>query len=122
MVVVEGVAVDFRTHELAEEIALGPAPAVGDDRLEVGGHRLRRRLAPPGVAGPEVDLVGPDLELVVVLEGNADDGSDHLHREAGREVVDEVGLALGRDPVEQGVDRGSDDLVGPALERRGPKS
>ena len=121
VLVVEALAVDLGVHDVADEVGAGIVAAVLDDRAEVLAHGLGRGQARLVVGGTEVDLLGPLLELGVVLDRHAQDGGDDLHREGVGDVGDQVGPAERRDAVEQRVDRGLDELVAPPLERRRPE-
>ena len=67
------------------------------------------------------DVVRPALEPVVVLDGNADDASDHLHGVPGRDITNEIGSPERRDVVEHAADRRRNQLVLPLREGRRPE-
>ena len=68
-----------------------------------------------------VDLFGPLRELLVVLERNADDAADHLHRILRRDRRDQIRAAERRDRVEQRVDDRAHERGVPTVEHRRPE-
>ena len=112
--------VDLGGDEVADEVAARRLPAVLDDRLEVVAHRLRRRHAHGRVERTGVDLLGPLVELHAVLERDADDAADHLHRVLRGDVAHEVGPAERRDRRRAASRCGPHQLGRPSARARTP--
>ena len=112
-------AIDLGVHQAADEIVGGIGAARVDDRAQVPGERVGRRVPALGIEDAEVDGLRPLDELLVVVARQADDRADHLHREAGGDVGHEIGAAEGLDGVDELVDHRLDRSGAPSLDGRG---
>ncbi|MET9144837.1 hypothetical protein [Streptomyces sp. NPDC004042] len=82
-----------------EQVVAGGAPLVLDEAAQQG-VQARQRGAVPGVGHLERER-GPAAEVLAVFLRYAEEFRDHGDREGRGERLDEVGLARGRESVEQ---------------------
>ena len=101
----EALALDLRAEEHGDEVVLGVELALGRQLVEVAVQLHRRVLGQLGV-GVVLGVLGADHAVAPVEDqmalilGYAEEIGDHLERELGRDVGDEVALALLADVVD----------------------
>ena len=114
---VSRLAVDLGRDQVADDVLGRPGPALGHHAGEVLAQRLGRGQAAVDVGHQADELDRPALELREVLLGQAEQAGDDPHRELEGELAHQVGLAVGREAVDQLVDDRPDELGLPARQR-----
>jgi len=111
LLVVELLPVDVCVGEAADQVVAGLRATRRQDRREVLAQRLGRREGTLPVDGEGEDGDRPLLELRIVLLGQAEEVGDDLGGIRKRELARELRSAAVREPVDQRVGHGLDQIV-----------
>ncbi len=109
-------AVDLRGDEVADDVLGRLGPPIRDHAGEVVAQGLRRGQAPVDVGNQPDELDGPALELREVLLGEPEQPGDDPHGELECQLAHQIGVAVGREAIDQLVDDRPDEFGFPACQ------
>ena len=116
----------FSLDQARQHVALGIAGLLAparDQRLEIGEEIRHRLVAARSHFGRHdrleraQDRQRPVAQRRAFVMGNVEQIADHLDRDGGGEILDQLASALGGDGVEQAVDQ-LDDVAAPSPRSR----